>query len=49
MERLLIDVSEHNGVIDWETAKNHIDGAIIRCGYGQDMASQRTMHNGIEM
>ena len=21
MERLLIDVSEHNGVIDWETAK----------------------------
>ena len=40
MERLLIDVSEHNGVIDWETVKNHIDGAIIRCGYGQDMASQ---------
>ena len=40
MERLIIDVSEHNGVIDWETAKNHIDGAIIRCGYGQDMASQ---------
>ena len=40
MERLLIDVSEHNGVIDWETAKNHIDGAIIRCGYGQDMTKQ---------
>ena len=40
MEKLLIDVSEHNGTIDWETAKNHIAGAIIRCGYGMDMAKQ---------
>lgn len=36
MEKLLIDVSEHNGKIDWETVKNYIDGAIIRCGYGMD-------------
>lgn len=36
----VIDVSEHNGRIDWETAKNHIDGAIIRCGYGSDYESQ---------
>ena len=40
MEKILIDVSEHNGTIDWETAKNHIAGAIIRCGYGMDMAKQ---------
>lgn len=36
-----IDVSEHNGDIDWEKVKNDgIDFAIIRCGYGQDMESQ---------
>ena len=36
----IIDVSEHNGRINWEQAKNHIDGAIIRCGYGMDQADQ---------
>lgn len=40
MERFLIDVSEHQGVINWEQAKEHIDGAILRCGYGMDIASQ---------
>lgn len=30
---MIIDVSEHNGVINWEVTKEHIDGAIIRCGY----------------
>ena len=41
MKRKLIDVSEHNGVIDWQKVKNAgIDGAIIRCGYGSDYASQ---------
>lgn len=40
MERLLIDVSEHNGVIDWNQVKGHIDGAIIRCGFGMDQADQ---------
>ena len=40
MERFLIDVSEHQGVINWEQAKGHIDGAILRCGYGMDIASQ---------
>lgn len=39
-ELFLIDVSEHNGVINWEEAKKHIDGAIIRCGYGMDMQKQ---------
>lgn len=40
MERFLIDVSEHNGNINWDAVKGHIDGAIIRCGYGMDIASQ---------
>ena len=37
---MIIDVSEHNGKIDWAKAKPHIDGAIIRIGYGQDSTSQ---------
>lgn len=40
MERFLIDVSEHQGVIDWNQVKGHIDGVILRCGYGMDIASQ---------
>lgn len=36
----IIDVSEHNQKINWEQARCHIDGAIIRCGYGMDMVSQ---------
>ena len=36
-----IDVSVHNGKIDWQKVKNDgIDFAIIRCGYGQNMTSQ---------
>lgn len=36
-----IDVSEHQGWIDWEKVKaDGIDFAIIRCGYGSDYASQ---------
>lgn len=40
MELKLIDVSQHQGVIDWKLVKKHIDGAIIRCGYGRDIISQ---------
>lgn len=40
MQRLLIDVSEHNGTINWDQTKGSIDGAILRCGYGMDMTSQ---------
>ena len=36
----IIDVSEHQGKIDWEKAKKEIDGAIIRIGYGDDIKSQ---------
>lgn len=31
--KLIIDVSEFNGKIDWAKAATHIDGAIIRVGY----------------
>lgn len=40
MKKLLIDVSEHQGKIDWEKAMYHIDGAILRCGYGSDYEEQ---------
>jgi lysozyme len=36
----IIDVSAHQGKINWEKVKPHIDGAILRCGYGSDMESQ---------
>ncbi len=36
-----IDVSEWNGVIDWEKVKGSgVDYAIIRCGWGMDEKSQ---------
>nr|DAQ50029.1 MAG TPA: hypothetical protein [Caudoviricetes sp.] len=35
-----VDISYHNGMIDFERVKNAVDYVIIRCGYGQDMASQ---------
>lgn len=37
---MIIDVSHHNGRLDWEGLKPHIDGAIIRCGYGNNIDSQ---------
>ena len=34
---MIIDVSIHNGVIDWNKVKESgVTGAIIRCGYGRD-------------
>ncbi|MDE7389400.1 MAG: glycoside hydrolase family 25 protein [Lachnospiraceae bacterium] len=38
--KLVIDVSEHQGIINWNKVKNKVDGAILRCGYGDDVASQ---------
>lgn len=40
MKKVLIDVSEHKGKIDWEKVKPQIDGAILRCGYGMDIQRQ---------
>ena len=37
----VIDVSYHNGTIDWAKVKaSGIDGAIIRCGFGSNISSQ---------
>ena len=36
----IIDVSEHQGLIDWEKVKPQIDGAILRCGYGCNYEDQ---------
>ena len=39
--RMGIDVSEHNGDIDWAKVKEDgVEFAIIRCGYGQDRTDQ---------
>lgn len=35
-----IDVSTHQGTIDWEKVRDEIDFAIIRCGFGGDHRSQ---------
>ena len=41
MAKIIIDVSYHNGTIDWNKVKAAgIQGAIIRCGYGDNIASQ---------
>lgn len=37
---MIIDVSEHNGKLDWEKLKPQIEGAIIRCGFGSDYTKQ---------
>lgn len=35
-----IDVSEHQGVINWDVVKSQIDFAILRVGFGDNIASQ---------
>lgn len=41
VKRVGIDVSYHNGTIDWAKVKNSgVSFAIIRCGYGSDLTSQ---------
>ena len=37
---VVIDVRGHDGLIDWDSAKEHIEGVIIRIGYGNDYAYQ---------
>lgn len=40
----IIDVSKHNGSIDWKKVKaSGIDGVIIRAGYGRSIAQKDTM------
>lgn len=40
MTMKVIDVSKHQGKIDWKKLKGKIDGAIIRCGFGSDNVRQ---------
>lgn len=40
MNNLVIDVSKHQGNIDWSKVKGQVGGVIIRCGYGSDIKSQ---------
>lgn len=40
MSTKVIDISQWQGVIDWDTVTNHIDGCIIRCGWGSDSIGQ---------
>lgn len=43
-----IDVSEWQGVIEWEKVKPHIDGAILRAGYGKGKADNYFAANASE-
>lgn len=40
-----IDVSEHNGNISWNDAKQDIDFAIIRAGYGKNNIDKKAIYN----
>ena len=36
-----IDVSSNNGTVNWQEVKNAgVEFAMIRCGFGQDIAAQ---------
>lgn len=40
-----IDVSEHQGKIDWKEASQHIDFAILRAGYGRKHLDEQFLRN----
>lgn len=40
MAQSVIDISEHNGYVDFQQIKDAGHHVIIRCGYGDDIASQ---------
>ena len=37
---MIIDISKWQGVINWDSVNGAIDGAIIQCGFGDDITSQ---------
>ena len=47
----VIDISTHNGQIDWNTVKasNQVDGVILRLGYGQGYMDSRFLYNKGEL
>lgn len=40
-----IDVSEHQGVIDWNKVKDHVDFVMIRAGYGKNNIDKQFERN----
>lgn len=40
-----IDVSYHNGIIDWKKVKQSVDFAIIRAGYGKSTMDKQFINN----
>ena len=45
MERIGIDVSTHQGNINWTKVKGNIDFAIIRAGYGKNNIDKQAANN----
>lgn len=50
MTMTLIDVSHHQGAINWDALAGRVDGVIISCGYGSDYANQddRQFHRNVQ-
>ena len=40
-----IDVSYHNGIIDWQKVKQSVDFVIIRAGYGKSTMDKQFINN----
>jgi len=40
-----IDVSKHQGTIDWSKVKGNVDFAIIRAGYGKLISQKDALKN----
>ena len=40
-----IDVSEHQGVIDWNKVKDHVDFDMLRAGFGRDNIDKQFVRN----
>ena len=49
--KMIIDVSVHQGQIDWETVKNYgmVDGVILRVGFGSINEDERLAYNISEL
>jgi len=43
-----IDVSEHQGVVDWKAVRGNVDGVILRAGYGRGNADKQFARNAAE-
>ena len=50
-QKIVIDISSHNGMIDWETVRNSgmIDAVILRIGYGVGWMDTSFLKNASEL